>query len=154
MSYCLACTSQPSLHKLTLSGSLKQVWNAWHTQLLAPSGNSKASKSRKKVTRFVQPIQELSPPPIKHSFMVKIRFIPPPPSFFIGNMFFWCIFWLQDFFSSMAFLLEMHNKRDMIFWNIKISRVIIPLTPYSTVIATRKSSAGKRGYMDLTAKIT
>ena len=53
----------------------------------------------------------------------------------------------------MAFLLEMHNKRDMIFW-IKINRVIIPLTPYSTVTATRKSSAGKRGYIGLTAKIT
>ena len=28
----------------------------------------------------------------------------------------------------MAFLLEMHNKRDTIFWNIKIDRVIIPLS--------------------------
>ena len=27
----------------------------------------------------------------------------------------------------MAFLSEMHNKRDTIFWNIKINRVIIPL---------------------------
>ena len=54
----------------------------------------------------------------------------------------------------MAFLLEMHNKRDKIFWNIKINRVIIPLTPYSTVTATRKSSVGKRGYIGPTAKIT
>ena len=28
----------------------------------------------------------------------------------------------------MAFLLEMHNKRDTIFGNIKIDRVIIPLS--------------------------
>ena len=28
----------------------------------------------------------------------------------------------------MAYLLEMHNKRDTIFWNIKINRVIIPLS--------------------------
>ena len=54
----------------------------------------------------------------------------------------------------MAFLLKIHDKRDMIFGNIKINRVIIPLTPYSTVTATRKSSAGKRGYIGLTAKIT
>ena len=54
----------------------------------------------------------------------------------------------------MAFLLEMHNKRDMIFWNIKINRVIILLTPYSMATATRKSSAGKRGYIGLIAKIT
>ena len=63
---------------------------------------------------------------LKKVSMVKIRFIPPPSFFFIGNMFFWCIFWLQDI-SSMAFLSEMHNKRDTIFWNIKINRVIIPL---------------------------
>ena len=54
----------------------------------------------------------------------------------------------------MANLLEMHIKRDMIFWNIKINRVIIPLTPYSTVTTTRKSSAEKRGYIGLTAKFT
>ena len=29
----------------------------------------------------------------------------------------------------MAFLSEMHNKRDTIFWNTKINRVIIPLRP-------------------------
>ena len=47
----------------------------------------------------------------------------------------------------MAFLLEMHNKRDMIFWNIKINRVIIPLTPYSSYRDSEQFSREERVYM-------
>ena len=59
-------------------------------------------------------------------FTVKIRFIPPPTplSFFIGNTFFWCIFMcFEQIWPS--FFLEMNNRRDTIFWNININRVII-----------------------------
>ena len=65
-------------------------------------------------------------------------------------------FVITRLFSSMAFLPQINNKRDTIFLNIKIIRVIIPLQTilhgYS-VDATRKSSAGNRGYIGLTAKI-
>ena len=37
-------------------------------------------------------------------------------------------FLITRLFSSMAFLPQMNNKQDMIFLNIKIIRVIIPLT--------------------------
>ena len=36
-------------------------------------------------------------------------------------------FVITRLFSSMAFLTQINNKRDMIFLNIKIIRVIIPL---------------------------
>ena len=51
----------------------------------------------------------------------------------------------------------MNNKRDTIFWNIKINRVIIPTHEQSAlgpVTETQKRSAGNRGYIDLTVKIT
>ena len=57
----------------------------------------------------------------------------------------------------MTFLAQMNNKGDMIFWNIKINRVIIPTHEQRVlgpVTETRKRSAGNRGYIDLTAKIT
>ena len=57
----------------------------------------------------------------------------------------------------MTFLAQMNNKRDTIVWNIKINRVIIPTheqRALGPVTKTRKRSAGNRGYVDLTAKIT
>ena len=57
----------------------------------------------------------------------------------------------------MTFLAEMNNKKDMVFWNIKINRVIIPTHKQRTlgpVTETRKRSVGNRGYIDLTEKIT
>ena len=57
--------------------------------------------------------------------MVHFYFI-PGQVLKVKNMFFRCILWLQDF-SSMAFLPQINNKRDTIFQNIKIIRVIIPL---------------------------
>ena len=55
----------------------------------------------------------------------------------------------------MTFLAEM-NKRDMIFWNIEINRVIIHLTSsaHPARLPTRNHSVGNRGYIDLTEKIT
>ena len=56
----------------------------------------------------------------------------------------------------MTFLAEMNNKRDMIFWNIKINRVIIPTheqRALGPVTETRKRSVGNKGYIDLTEKI-
>ena len=57
----------------------------------------------------------------------------------------------------MTFLAQMNNNRDTMFWNIKIYRVIIPTHEQRTigpVTETRQRSAGNRGYIDLTAKIT
>ena len=57
----------------------------------------------------------------------------------------------------MAFLAQMNNKWDTIFWNIKINRAIIPTheqRALDPVTKTRKRSAGNRGYIDLTMKIT
>ena len=57
----------------------------------------------------------------------------------------------------MTFLAQMNNKQDTIFWNIKINKVIIPThkqRALGPVTETRKLSAGNRGYIDLTAKIT
>ena len=60
----------------------------------------------------------------------------------------------------MTFLAEMNNKRDMMVWNIKINRVIIPthvLRALGPVAETRKrsvGSVGNRGYIDLTEKIS
>ena len=57
----------------------------------------------------------------------------------------------------MTFLAEMNNKRDMMFWNIKINRVILPthvLRTLGPVAETRKRSVGNRGYIDLTEKIS
>ena len=54
----------------------------------------------------------------------------------------------------MAFLSEMHNKRDTMFWNIKINRVIIQL---STILHgyrdSEEFSREQRLYIGLTAKI-
>ena len=57
----------------------------------------------------------------------------------------------------MTFLVEMNNKWDMMFWNIKINRVILPtyvLRALGPVAETRKRSVGNRGYIDLTEKIS
>ena len=55
----------------------------------------------------------------------------------------------------MTFLAEMNNKRDMMLWNIKIDRVILPthvLCALGPVAETRKRSVENRGYTDLTEK--
>ena len=57
----------------------------------------------------------------------------------------------------MTFLAEMNNKRDMMFWNIKINRVVLPthmLRALGPVAETRKRSVGNRGYIGLTEKIS
>ena len=63
-------------------------------------------------------------------------------------------------FSFMAFLPQINNKRDTIFLNIKIIRVIIPLLTIlhgyrDSALLQRlgRVTAGNRGYIDLTAKI-
>ena len=51
----------------------------------------------------------------------------------------------------------MNNKPDMILWNIKANRVIIPTheqSAFGPVTETRKRSVGNRDYIDLTEKIT
>ena len=68
--------------------------------------------------------------------------------------FFPMYFVIISLFYSMVFLPQINNKRDMIFLNIKIIRVIYPTVGHTgKVTATQKSSPGNRGYISLTAKI-
>ena len=76
-------------------------------------------------------------------------------------------FLLQDFFflslssRPMTFMVQMNNKRDTMFWNIKINRVIIPTraartrTGYRDLEAfSREQRLYKPNRVGLTAKIT
>ena len=60
-----------------------------------------------------------------------------------NGMVFQAYFFITRLFSSMLFLAQMNNKRDTIFWNIKINRVIIPTheqRALGPVTETRKHS--------------